>query len=268
MRLFEPEFDEPRRCLGDAESSSIASMEENIRIRASDGTYIYSRLREVPGSPLVVIAHGMTGQMNGRLELGLSRRLEREGYSSLRYNAYDWAEDARNLCDMGLREHLDDLDAVIRWASQRSSSVVALGHSFGATCIVLRGSKSLAAGILWDPASQKVWAEMNRRIATFDAERRQYVQRERVAAIFSERMLQEVEQSDAATAARSFDVPLLVISSPEWPHINQAGEEYAEQAPSSHRVELPGSDHNFTDDASEAALFDMTVTWLQQTVPA
>lgn len=223
-------------------------MEEEIRTSTDNGAVVYARLREVPGAPIVVISHGMTGHMNGRLELGFARRLERNGYSSLRYNSYDWADDARNLCEMGLQEHLADLGAVIAWAREQGPSVVALGHSFGATCIVLRGAESIAAGILWDPAPQKDWAEMNRNIATFDAERRQYVQRERVAVIFSERMLQEVEQADAASAAKGFNAPLLVISSPEWPHINRAGQEYAEQAPHSTRIEIAGADHNFTDD--------------------
>jgi dienelactone hydrolase len=242
-------------------------MENEIRILVGDGKAIHARFREVPGAPVVVIAHGMTGHMDGRLEAGIARRLEREGYSSLRFNAYDWGDDTRNLCEMGLREHLDDLGTVIDWASPQTSSVIALGHSYGAMCVVLRGSNGLAAGILWDPASQKVWAEMNRNAATFDAERGQYVQRERVGVIYSERMLHEVEEADAVAAAGSFEAPLLVISAPEWPHMNEAGREYAAQAPRSQRVEIAGADHNFSDDASESTLFDTTITWLQRTVP-
>lgn len=242
-------------------------MDQIVRIKAGDGKTIHARAREVPGAPVVVIAHGMTGHMDGRLELGFARMLEREGYSSLRFNAYDWAEDARDLCDMGLREHLDDLGAVIDRASDMSGSVVALGHSFGGMCIVLRGPAGVKGAVLWDPASQRVWAEMNRRVATFDAERREYVQRERVAVVYSERMLQEVEQADAAAAAKDFDAPLLVVSSPQWPHMNEAGREYAELAPRAERVEIPGADHNFTDDISEASLFSTTLAWLQRTVP-
>ena len=243
-------------------------MEQDIRIDSNDGAVIYARFREVSGAPIVVISHGMTAHMNGRLEMGLARRLEREGYSSLRYNSYDWPDDARNLCDMGLREHLEDLDTVIDWARARSSTVIALGHSFGAMCILLRGPEGLTGAVLWDPASQKSWADANREIATFDYERRQYVQRERVAVIYSERILQEVEAADAVVAAKQFDAPLFVVSSPEWPQLNEAGREYAENAPRSTRVEIADSDHNFSDDQSEARLFDETVSWLMKTVPA
>jgi len=242
-------------------------MEKALRIDLGGGKVAYARFREVAGGPAVVIAHGMTDHMNGRLEVNFSRLLERNGYSSLRYNAYDWPDDARDLCDMGLHEHLADLDVVLEWAGMRSPRVIALGHSFGGTCVVLRGSHGLAGGVLWDPAPQRQWARMNREIATHDDQRQEYVQRNRVAVIFSERLLEEMEAADAATAASAFTAPLLVVSASEWPHISEAGREYAERAPRSERVVFAGTDHNFTDDEAESSLFGTTLSWLRRTVP-
>lgn len=242
-------------------------MEHEVRIDLGDGKVAIARYREVTGAPIVVISHGMTAHMNGRIETNFARLLESGGYSSLRYNAYDWDEDARNLCDMGLREHIEDMDAAIAWACERSSKVIALGHSFGAMTLVLRGTSGLIGGIAWDPANQHIWPAANRESATFDAERHQYVHRERVAVIYSERIIEEVEAADIVKAAEAWDLPLLVVSAHEWPHLLEAGREIASLAPLSQLVEMPHADHNFTSDESENELFATTLSWIQNVCP-
>lgn len=243
-------------------------MEDQIRIDIGDDKRVYARFRCASvESPIVAIAHGMTGYMDGRLELNFARRLAGEGYSSIRYNAYDWADDARSLCEMGLREHLDDLQTVLDWSLERNRRVVALGHSFGAMCILLRGAANLSGAILWDPASQRSWAAMNRKAATYDAVRREFVNRDRVGIVYNERLLQEVENADAAAAARAFDAPMLVVSATEWRHLNEAGRECAALAPNAERIEISGADHNFTDDEYENELFESTIEWLRRAVP-
>jgi uncharacterized protein len=242
-------------------------METSVRIPAPDGKATYGVFREVTGAPIVVIAHGMTGHMNGRLEVNFARRLEREGYSSLRFNAYGHEDDARDLCDTGLSEHVGDLGRVIEWAAERSDSVIALGHSFGGMCVLLRGTELIRGGVLWDPPLQKFWAPNMRKWAEYDEARDEYVYRSCVATIYPSRMLKEVEAADSDTAAAAFDAPLLVVSSPEFEHIFEAGRDYAERAPKSERVVLEGADHNFTADEHEETLFATTLTWLGKVAP-
>jgi len=78
-----------------------------------DGKVLHGRLRVVPDAPLVIIAHGNTGNMNEHLHFIGAQVLEAAGYSVLRINFYDDADDAPKLHDCTPTMHAQDLDDVV-----------------------------------------------------------------------------------------------------------------------------------------------------------
>ena len=69
-------------------------MEKEIKIKTSDKKIIYGILRGSLSKPVIVQVHGLSGNMNEAMHYNAARYFEKHGFSSFRFNLYDWRKGA------------------------------------------------------------------------------------------------------------------------------------------------------------------------------
>lgn len=88
------------------------TMEKEIKIKTSDGHYLYGRLTGSAQRPLFIVVHGMPGSMDEDLYLEATRWFGKHGYATFRFNLYGGEKDARQLMETTLATHASDIDTI------------------------------------------------------------------------------------------------------------------------------------------------------------
>src|SRR3989344_1297461 len=118
-------------------------MEKEIKIKTSDGKYIYGVLR-LPNSgtllrerPLIIFVHGLTGHKNEHIFFNSARFFANRDWPSFRFDLYGDEKYSRHLQNCTLDTHAKDLDQVIDYFKNRGvKKVFVVGHSYGGLTIL------------------------------------------------------------------------------------------------------------------------------------
>src|SRR3989344_2778042 len=128
-------------------------MEKELKIPTSNKKYIYCTLRGSLNKPLIIFVHGFTGDKNERLFYNGARYVEKSGFSSARFNLYNWQKDARKLHECTLETHAYDLDRVVdHFRKKKVDRIFVVGHSYGGKTILSSKDKDFEKVVLWDPS--------------------------------------------------------------------------------------------------------------------
>ncbi len=121
---------------------------------------IYAKQYGSLSKPIVVFVHGLTGHRDEHQFYNGARYFYKKGFSSVRFNLYDYPQDARRLVDCTLKTHAHDVDAVVDLLKRKGAQkMFAVGHSYGAPSIILSSQKHLQAMVLWDGTHKFVFDE-------------------------------------------------------------------------------------------------------------
>ena len=236
--------------------------ETDYTLTLRDGKTLHGRLREVPDSALVVIAHGITGNMHEHLHFIASQVLASAGYSVLRINFYDNADDARKLHECTPSVHAGDLDDVLRdvrttWPRR---PIFLIGHSMGVVAASMMEAR-VEALISWDGAhsSHFGWLE------GLDVEPgtdRVFLDKAMHIEI-SQAYVDEGLQLDSNALIARLDCPTLFLYTTELERRKAAAEEYAAAAKDARAaVVIPDSDHIFSRDGNLDTVLVLTIGFL------
>ena len=128
-------------------------MEKPLKIPITQKKRIHGLLRGSLNRPLVVLVHGLAGDMNEHQFFNGARYFEREGFSSFRFDLYGWGRDERKLHECTLKTHAGDLDRVVAYLQRKGvKKIFVLGHSYGGKTILMSRNKDFKAAVLWDPS--------------------------------------------------------------------------------------------------------------------
>jgi pimeloyl-ACP methyl ester carboxylesterase len=169
--------------------------------------------------------------IDGEFERNLEQELHSAGFSTLFFNSYDEGAQSRSLGDMSLRDHVDDLDDVIKWAKSEYApgEVIVAGHSFGGLTALLRGSSGIDALVLCDPSERALAAEIVSH-GTLNGDRYDCHWEEGDERLTVHRSLvEELQVADTDTAAARLRVPLVVMSAGQG-ELTESGKRYASLA--------------------------------------
>ncbi|HEV7467085.1 MAG TPA: alpha/beta fold hydrolase [Candidatus Dormibacteraeota bacterium] len=240
---------------------------------------IHGLLREVPGAPLVVLVHCLTGWKNSTKYYLGARALERAGFSSFRFDLYGYADDARKLLDCTVATHADDLDlvlAVLR-EEQPDRPISVIGHSLGGLTILCSRRQGFDAVVLWDATHSGGWqprqAEEHADPAhpygdestVWEGSLDCYRLRWGCDILVSEAMLRSYRDPDCNALISQLHRPVKVIAAGANAFLRSVQNEYYEHAnePKALAV-IEGADHNFETGETMVELFAETVRWLDQ----
>src|SRR4030042_2347055 len=112
-------------------------MEENLKIPLSDDKFIYGTFRGPLTNPLIIFAHGFTGDKDEHIFFNGSRFFEKNNISSFRFNFYGEQEDSRQLNECDISNHISDLETVIEYFKNKTPQIFVVAHSFGGLITLL-----------------------------------------------------------------------------------------------------------------------------------
>jgi pimeloyl-ACP methyl ester carboxylesterase len=121
-----------------------------VSVELSGGKRAYGFFREVPGAPVVVMAHGLGTSFDHHPFPAASLALSDVGFSTFRFNFYDFALDARRLFDVTINSMADDLDAVIAHFRREHGAVSVIGHSMGGLVVLCSEQQAFDCAVTWD----------------------------------------------------------------------------------------------------------------------
>ncbi len=130
-------------------------MEKNIKIKLSKefSLYLYGKFSGSFDQPLFIIVHGLPGNMDEDFYYSATRWFEKHGFSTFRFNLYDYRKGARQLMDCTLKTHGADLDIAVRYFRKHGvKKIFVAGHSFGGLTILCSHDQNFDGAVLLDPS--------------------------------------------------------------------------------------------------------------------
>lgn len=238
-------------------------MEKQITIRTSDNKVIYGTLCGSITNPLIIFVHGLGGFKDEHIFFNGARYLEKRGYSTLRFDLYNYEKDARKLQDCTLSIHAQDLDTVIRYLRNKGLKTIhVVGHSFGGPTILLSKQKEFDKVVLWDPSiDPEVLKKELKHIEESDA----YYVDWGAAVIIGKKMIEENKAIKPLQLIKNIHVPIKLIFAGKGELKESDWKKYFDSAnqPKAMTV-IPSASHNFHEEGTEEQLFEETLDWLKK----
>ncbi len=240
-------------------------MEKEIKINTRNGKYIYGKLQGSLKNPLIIFVHGLTGYMDEHIFYNGARFFEKKGFSTFRFNLYDYWDNARKLHECDLKTHSGDLNRVAEYFQRKKvGDIYAIGHSYGGPTILLSKTKKYKALILWDPSFHLKELFKNKK---YSKEFKGYFKEWSLMFFVGSKFVAEAE--------RLADAYWRLVGKNKAPtKVILAGKGNA-QFPQKHNffgalndpkeiIELKGAGHTFSEDGMEEKLFAETLKWLNK----
>jgi len=238
-------------------------MERELKIRIpKTKKVIYGRLRGSLKRPLLVFVHGLSGHMDEHLFFNGARWFEKHGFSSFRFNLYDWRKGARTLVECTVRTHASDLDVVVRHLRRMGAKrIVVVGHSYGGPTILLSKNQDFDRAVLWDPTATATFDEYGVKKGAGP----HYVLPGGYQVLVGKAMYQENQKLNSPKWLRDFPVPTKIILAGKGVLIRPWGQAFKQMPNSPHALTtIPGATHCFDEDGAEEQLFKETLSWIRK----
>lgn len=232
-------------------------------MKTKDGKYIYGRLRGSLEKPLVIFAHGLTGHMGEHIFHSGARFFQKNGFSVLLWNQYNWQEGARSLGEVTLAQQAQDLDFVVAYARKKGAKkIFVIGHSYGGATILLSKKQDFDGAVLWDStlAPVELLCEVKH-----DKKRDIYYVPWGMDIIFGKPMVEEMKKiKSLAAEVANFTKPVKVIVAGKNDLVKDWQKSYKLiRVPKDFAI-IQGATHTFDEEGTEEKLFDETLKWLKK----
>lgn len=213
--------------------------------------------------PIVILIHGLTGFMDEHLFYNGARYFYNQGISSLRFNLYDWQQDARKLTDCTIRTHAEDLNVVIEYLKQNGAkSIHAMGHSYGGPTILLANHNQLKSIVLWDPAYGDIFNDTDP--AIYVKELNAYRIRWGTDILIGSDMRQEAKDVDWNNLTANTTVPLKIIGAGRG-ELGEGGKVYVGKTKGPKELFIiENATHGFSEEGVAEELFAESMSWVKK----
>lgn len=239
--------------------------EKEIKIKTKDGKTIYGILRGSLKRPIVVIVHGLSGNMNEAMHYNAARYFDVHGFSSFRFNLYAWEKDARKLHECTLKTHGQDIDAVVNYLKRLGAKkLFAAGHSYGWLSIVHANPKNFIALSSWD--GSRLPANHFKNLPKLNKPKGRILD-EGYLIIMGEKMAAYASESDTTKLIKNFIQPIQFVTTPEPPatgNLAEAKRLYKIMPNKKELLIVKGATHNFTEDGTQEQLYKATANWFKK----
>jgi len=244
-------------------------MEKEIKIPISKNKYIYGCLRGQLTKPLIIFIHGLTGHMNEHIFYNGARYFEKQGFSSFRFNLYDYQPDARKMKQCDLQIHANDLDLVIKYFRRKKvKKIFVVGHSYGGPTILLSKDKDYDGIILWDPTynPKKLFKKLK-----LVKELNAYIMNWEYGIIVGKKMFDEAKIIDGkkiSEMVKKIYVPVKIICAGDGILVKKGKGYYSVANEPKSIVVIKNASHCFNEDGVENKLFKQTLIWFKKYIKA
>lgn len=246
----------------------FAQQPENLELKGSQGN-LYAELQRPATDakvPLVILCHGFSGNCRSPLFKDIAEDLYENGIASLRFDFNGHGKSDGLFQNMTVLNEIDDLKDVIQWAQRQSwvENISLVGHSQGGVVASMTagelGDKIIKNVVLMAPAA--VLRDDALRGSTMGAQydpwnmTSDYVQLPFGGLKLGREYIETAINLPIYETAFNYDGPVLVIHGTHDRVVPYTyGERYDQGYKHSTIKLLPGEDHGFSVNTSEAALY-------------
>ncbi len=240
-------------------------MEKEYKIKTSDGKVIEGILMGSVQKPLVLIVHGLCGNMNEAMHYNAARYFEKEGFSSFRFNLYSWKKQNRKLHECTLKTHGTDINTVLKFLKSKGVIIIfAVGHSYGFPSILHAKADIIKALASWDGSVlprtsfsklKKISKPIQGRLLD-----------EGYVTIMGEGMVKEENKINTVKLAEEFKKPIKLITIPKEGNLTGAKKIFKAISQEKEMVVISDASHNFTEEGKQEELYRETVKWFKRFV--
>ena len=236
-------------------------MEKQIKIPIANKKYIYGTLRGSLKNPLLVFVHGFTGYKDEHIFFNGARFFEKKGFSTFRFDLYNWNKDARKLEECTLSLHGEDLDTVVKYLRKKGANkIFVAGHSFGGVTVLLSKKKEFQAAVLWDSAGDRdvrLNAKYIKELGKYYFEEGAY------GFTISKAMYEENNKKlKPSKLIRLMPMPIKIIVAGAGIMVEEGKKLYQNANEPKDFVIIPNAAHTFDEEGTEEKLFQGTYNWL------
>jgi dienelactone hydrolase len=239
-------------------------IERFIKIKAPDGKLIATTQRGSLSKPVIVIVHGLAGNMNEALHYNAARYFEKHGFSSLRVGLYHWQKGYRKLHECTFSTHGKDIDTVLKYLAKHGAKKIFLaGHSFGWPSILHTKERNFLAVASWDgsllPYPQKEFAKRSR-------SPKGRILDEGYLVIMGDRMTEDSHCVQSLDLVRKFDRPIgfITVDDNMFGNWNNNKKMYKAAKVKKDLVVIKGAHHTFSEEGKQEELYAATVKWFKK----
>lgn len=246
----------------------FAQQPTTLELKGSQGN-LYALLQRPDTSgkmPLVILCHGFGGDCQSGLLQDIANNLYRDGIASLRFDFNGHGKSEGLFQNMTVLNEIEDLKDVIKWAQQQSwvENISLLGHSQGGVVVSMTagelGDKVIKNIVLMAPAA--VLRDDALRGSTMGAQydpwymTSEYIQLPFGGLKLGRQYIETAVNLPIYETAFNYDGPVLVIHGTHDRVVPYTyGERYNQGYRHSAMKLIPGEDHGFCVNTSEAALY-------------
>jgi len=238
-------------------------MEQEIKIRAQDKKVIEGILRGSIKKPLIVLVHGLCGNMNEALHYNAARYFEKQGFSSFRFNLYGWNKNNRKLHECTLKTHGMDINTVINYLQKKGTKkIFIVGHSYGFPSILVSKNRNFKAIVSWDGSDlpRNRFSKLKKVISLHGR-----ILDEGYYTIMGEAMVQEEQKVNSVKMLKSQKKPVKFITILGNTGNASGAKQMFKASPKPKAIRIiPGATHNFTEDGKQAELYKETISWFKK----
>lgn len=240
-------------------------MEKEIRITTPDKKIIEGILTGSISRPLVVLIHGLAGNMNEAMHYNAARYFDKHGFSTFRFNLYSFNKGNRKLHECTFKTHGADIDIVLKYLHSNGAKKIFLaGHSFGWPSILHASSKDFIAAVSWDGSClPNKFFDNATKVKQFNAR----VIDEGYYVLMGEKNAREEKTVNSIELIRKFNKPVKYITAEgKSSSVNMVVGKKMFNATKVKKafVTIKGASHCFLEDGKQEQLYKETINWLKE----
>lgn len=238
-------------------------MEKEHKIKTPDGKFIEGILRGSLRRPLILIVHGLCGNMNEALHYNAARYFEASGFSSFRFNLYSWKKQHRKLHECTLKTHGSDIDAVVKFLqSKGAKKIYVVGHSYGFPSILHSKYEHIQALVSWD--GSVLPKDDFKKLQSVTKPVKGRLLDEGYLTIIGEAMVKEEASVDSKKLAKDYNIPTKLVTIPKGGNLSGAKKIYKGMQEPKELTVIKGASHNFIEEGKQEELYRKTVSWFKK----
>ena len=239
-------------------------MEKSVKIKTPDGKKIFGILRGSLNKPVIVLVHGLAGNMNEAMHYNAARYFEKHGFSSFRFGLYSWEKGARKLHETTFSTHGKDIDVVVKYLeSHGAKKIFVAGHSYGWPSILHTKHRTFKAVAAWDGS---ILPTNNVDIPKRIQKPKGRIYDEGYFLIIGEKMAKDSHKIKSLELMKKFDEPVSFITVNNDVLGNISGMTTMHKAFKGKKelVVVKGATHTFWEDGKQEELYAATVKWFKR----
>lgn len=165
-------------------------MEKQIHLKTKDGFTIYGHLNSaIKTKKLIIFVHGLTGNQTEHHYNNAPKYFNDKGYDTFRFDLYSPRKNARQISEVSIKNHLDDLRQVVEYFKDTYSEINIISHSMGCYVVMKAGLENINKFIYWDPT--KGMKSLEEKNAKYDEHLDKYILSWGLVIILSKEMVED-----------------------------------------------------------------------------